>query len=38
VQVNLGFGGVMLPALRFDYAFSERHPSGEFRFSVGTVF
>ncbi len=38
VQVNLGFGGVLLPALRFDYAFSERHPSGEFRFRVGTVF
>lgn len=38
VQVNLGFGGVMLPALRFDYAFSERHPSGEFRFRVGGVF
>ncbi len=38
VQVNLGFGGVMLPALRFDYAFSERHPAGEFRFRVGSVF
>src|SRR5690625_81498 len=38
VQVNLGFGGVLLPALRFDYAFSERHPSGEFRFRVGGVY
>lgn len=38
MQVNLGFGGVMLPALRFDYAFSERHPTGEFRFRVGGVF
>lgn len=38
VQVNLGFSGVMLPALRFDYAFSERHPAGEFRFRVGSVF
>ncbi len=38
VQVNLGFGGVLLPALRFDYAFSERHPTGEFRFRVGGVF
>lgn len=38
VQVNLGFGGVLLPALRFDYAFSERHPTGEFRFRVGGVY
>lgn len=38
VQVNLGFGGVALPALRFDYGFSERHPRGEFRFRVGPVF
>lgn len=38
VQVNLGFGGVALPALRFDYGFSERNPSGEFRFRVGPVF
>src|SRR5690606_34326754 len=28
VQLNLGFGGVLLPAVRLDYAFSERHPSG----------
>ena len=38
VQVNLGFGGVLLPALRFDYGFSERNPRGEFRFRVGPVF
>lgn len=38
VQVNLGFGGVVLPALRFDYGFSERNPRGEFRFRVGPVF
>ena len=38
VQINLGFGGVALPALRFDYAFSERHPSGVFGFRVGSVF
>ncbi|MEX2541946.1 MAG: POTRA domain-containing protein [Trueperaceae bacterium] len=38
VQVNLGFGGVLLPALRFDYGFSERNPTGEFRFRVGPVF
>lgn len=38
LQVNLGFGGVLLPALRFDYGFSERNPTGEFRFRVGPVF
>jgi outer membrane protein insertion porin family len=38
VQVNLGFGGVLLPALRFDYGFSQLHPGGEFRFRVGPVF
>ncbi|UCH27117.1 MAG: BamA/TamA family outer membrane protein [Trueperaceae bacterium] len=38
VQINLGFGGVLLPALRFDYGFSERNPSGEFRFRIGPVF
>ncbi len=38
VQVNLGFGGVLLPALRFDYGFSPTHPGGVFSFSIGTVF
>ncbi len=38
VQVNLGFGGVLLPAVRLDYAFSERHPRGVFSFRVGPVF
>jgi outer membrane protein insertion porin family len=38
VQVNLGFGGVALPALRFDYGFSERNPGGVFSFRVGQVF
>jgi len=38
VQLNLGFGGVVLPALRFDYGFSQRNPGGEFRFRVGPVF
>ena len=38
VQVNLGFGGVLLPAVRLDYAFSERHPTGVFSFRVGPVF
>ena len=38
VQVNIGFGGVVLPALRFDYGFSERNPTGVFSFRVGPVF
>lgn len=38
VQVNLGFGGVLLPAVRLDYAFSERHRAGVFSFRVGPVF
>ncbi|MFA5551122.1 MAG: POTRA domain-containing protein [Trueperaceae bacterium] len=38
VQVNLGFSGVVLPAIRLDYAFSERHPRGVFSFRVGPVF
>jgi len=38
LQVNLGFGGVALPALRFDYGFSQRHPGGVFSFRVGPVF
>lgn len=38
VQVNLGFAGVSLPAVRMDYAFSERHPRGVFSFRIGPVF
>lgn len=38
VQINLGFSGVILPAIRFDYGFSERNPTGVFSFSVGPVF
>ncbi len=38
VQINLGFGGVLLPAVRLDYAFSQRHPTGVFSFRVGPVF
>ncbi|MAZ53949.1 MAG: hypothetical protein CMO31_08075 [Trueperaceae bacterium] len=38
VQVNLGFGGVLLPALRFDYGFSQRNPKGVFSFRLGPVF
>ena len=38
VQINLGFSGVALPALRFDYGFSERNPTGVFSFRIGSVF
>ena len=38
VQVDLGFGGVALPPLRFDYGFSERNRGGVFAFRIGTVF
>ena len=38
VQVNLGFSGVLLPALRLDYGFSQRNPSGVFSFRIGPVF
>ena len=38
VQVNLGFGGVALPPVRMDYAFSERNPTGVFSFRLGPVF
>ena len=38
VQINLGFGSVVLPAIRMDYAFSQRHPTGVFGFRVGPVF
>ncbi len=38
VQINLGFGNVLLPAIRMDYAFSQRHPTGVFGFHIGPVF
>jgi outer membrane protein insertion porin family len=38
VQINLGFAGVALPAIRFDYGFSERNPTGVFNFRIGPVF
>lgn len=38
VQINLGFAGVAFPAIRFDYGFSERHPTGVFNFRIGPVF
>lgn len=38
VQLNLGYGSVLLPALRFDYGFSTDHPTGVFHFRIGPVF
>jgi outer membrane protein insertion porin family len=38
VQLNLNIAGVGLPAIRLDYSFSERNPSGVFRFRFGPVF
>ena len=38
VQLNLGYGSVLLPALRFDYGFSSEHPTGVFHFRIGPVF
>ncbi len=38
LQVDLGFAGVALPPLRFDYGFSERNPTGVFGFRIGYVF
>jgi outer membrane protein insertion porin family len=38
LQLNLGFGGVLFPALRFDYGFSQRNPRGVFSFRLGPVF
>lgn len=38
VQLNLGYGSVLLPALRFDYGFSAAHPRGVFHFRIGPVF
>ncbi len=38
VQLNLGFGGVVLPAIRLDYALSERNRTGVFSVRLGPVF
>jgi outer membrane protein insertion porin family len=38
VQLNLGYGSILLPALRFDYGFSGAHPTGVFHFRIGPVF
>ncbi len=38
VQLNLGVGGALLPALRFDYGFSPSNQSSKFTFRIGPVF
>jgi len=38
IQLNLGYGSILLPALRFDYGFSTTHPTGVFHFRIGPVF
>ena len=38
VQINLGLGSFLLPALRLDYAFSPENSSGKFHFRLGTFF
>ncbi|MGL4608505.1 MAG: BamA/OMP85 family outer membrane protein [Trueperaceae bacterium] len=38
VQLNLNIAGIGLPAIRLDYSFSERNPTGIFRFRFGSVF
>ncbi|MDQ3459280.1 MAG: BamA/TamA family outer membrane protein [Deinococcota bacterium] len=38
VQINFGFGNVLLPPLRFDYGLSPRNPLGVFGFRIGPVF
>lgn len=38
LQVNLGFGAFQLPALRFDYGFSQWNPTGRFSFRLGFPF
>ena len=35
VQLNLGLGGALLPALRFDYGFSPSNNSSKFSFRIG---
>ena len=38
VQLNLGIGSTLLPALRFDYGFSPSNPRGKFSFRLGNFF
>ena len=37
-QLNIGLGGVGLPAIRFDYGFSPSTGSSQFHFRLGPVF
>ncbi len=38
LQVNLGFGGIQLPAIRLDYGWSAWNPGGKFYFRLGFPF
>ena len=38
VQINLGIGGIQLPAIRFDYGWSYLNPGGKFYFRLGFPF
>ena len=38
VQLDLGLGSILLPAIRFDYGFSEERPEGVLHFRLGPVF
>ena len=38
VQLDLGLGSILLPAIRFDYGFSEEQPEGVLHFRLGPVF
>ena len=38
LQINLGFGGLQLPAIRLDYGWSALNPGGRFYFRLGFPF
>ncbi|MFN3267220.1 MAG: BamA/TamA family outer membrane protein, partial [Deinococcales bacterium] len=38
IQINLGFGGFQLPAIRLDYGWSAINPGGRFYFRLGFPF
>ncbi len=38
LQINLGFGGIQLPAIRLDYGWSAWNPGGKFYFRLGFPF
>ncbi|MEY4531657.1 MAG: hypothetical protein RLZZ156_2378, partial [Deinococcota bacterium] len=38
LQINLGFGGFQLPAIRLDYGWSAWNPGGKFYFRLGFPF